>query len=93
MRGSLLFRKSLAKEEHVVVERINPIFPRVSTRADGEIVRDFGLEQRFVQIAIHLVEKVVGAIINDDVLPRLNRGHEVDNGMLMPALGVILIVT
>lgn len=82
----LLFGEGLGEEEHLVVDGIGPVFPCVGAWANGEIVGDFCIEQRFVQIAVHLIEEVGIAIVDDDVLPGFERGHKVDYGVLCPCL-------
>lgn len=82
----LLFGEGFCEEEHLVVDGIGPVFPCVGTWANGEIVWDFCIEQRFVQIAVHFIEEVGITIVNDDVLPGFERGHKVDDGVLCPCL-------
>ena len=82
----LLFGEGFGEEEHLIVDGIGPVFPCVGAWANGKIVGDFCIEQRSVQIAVHFVEKVGIAIVDDDILPGFERGHKVDHGVLCPYL-------
>lgn len=45
---AVLFGEGFCEEEHLIVDGIGPVFPCVGTWANGKIVGDFCIEQRFV---------------------------------------------
>ena len=57
-----------------------------------ELVGNLFLEEFLVHVAVHLVEEVLGAAVEDDVHGAgLEQMGEVDDGVLVPKLGVLLV--
>ena len=84
--------KPIGKEEELVFDGIEPIGPVVGTGARVELVRNLLLKEFRVHIAIHFVEEVLGAAIEDDVHGTgFEQVGEVDDGVLVPKLGILLI--
>ena len=57
-----------------------------------ELVGNIFLKEFLVHVAVYLVEEVLGAAVKDDVHgARLEQMGEVDDGVLVPALCVLLV--
>ena len=82
----------VGEEEELVFDGIEPIGPVVGTGARVELVRNLLLKEFRVHIAIHFVEEVLGAAIEDDVHGAgLEQVGEVDDGVLVPKFGILLV--
>ena len=87
-----LFRESVGEEEELVLDGVEPVGPVVGAGTGVELVRYLFLKKFLVHVAVDLVEEVLGAAIEDDVHGAgLKQIGEVDDGVLVPKLGILLI--
>ena len=75
----------------MVVDRVLPLLPGVSSGARGEVVRDASLEELAVEVTVDLAEEVVDTAVETN-LERLGleQTYKVDDRVLLPILGVAL---
>ena len=86
------FRESVGEVEELVLDGIEPVGPVVGAGTGVELVGNLFLKEFLVHVAVYLVEEVLGAAIEDDVHGAgLKQMGEVDDGVLVPALGVLLV--
>lgn len=62
----LLIIKKPAKKQHLVINRVAPVFPRMPAWPYGKIMRDISRKQFIVQVFIYLVKKVAAAAIKSN---------------------------
>ena len=88
----LPFRESVGEVEELVFDSVEPVGPVVGAGTGVEFVGNLFLEEFLVHVAVYLVEEVLGAAIEDDVHGAgLEQMGEVDDGVLVPKLGVLLV--
>ena len=86
------FGESVGEEEKLVFDGVEPVGPVVGAGTGVELVRNLFLKEFLVHVAVHLVEEVLGAAIEDDVHGAgLEQMGEVDDGVLVPKLGILLV--
>ena len=83
--------EEVAEEEQLIGERNAPIGLVVCARSHEEVVADTGFTEFGVQVAIHLIEEiVVAAIENNGQLTLLKRRYLIDYRVVVPAFGLLL---
>lgn len=84
--------ESVGEVEELVLDGVEPVWPVVGAGTGVELVGNLFLEEFLVHVAVDLVEEVLAAAIKDDVHGAgLEQMGEVDDGVLVPKLGILLV--
>lgn len=87
-----LLLEVVAEKQHLILNSICPIAPCMASGTLIEVVRNLMLGELVVQVAINLEEKVAHTTIYGDTQGvGLQLRHKVDNRMVLPVLGVLLL--
>ena len=86
--------KVVVEEEELILDSICPITPSVTAGARVEVVGNLCIQQLLVQSAVHAIEEILYTTVDCKLQAvGLEQVNEVDNSVVVPVLGALLLCT